>query len=143
MKVAPIPLRTPTATYTVNFEMRQRNRPVVDPAAAAGRIPRVTRLLALAHRIDGMIRGGEIKDWAEAARLVGVTRARMAQVANLLLLAPYIQEFILQLPAIISGRDPLPERYLRGITQIQNWSTQHRMWLAVRPSSYANHASGG
>ena len=45
-------------------------------------------LLALAHQIDRMIRRGEIASLAEAARICGVTRARMTQITNLMLLAP-------------------------------------------------------
>src|SRR5436309_368869 len=82
-----------SSIQTVTFEFR-RSEPVSIPV---GRVPRVTRLLALAHKIDGQIRSGEIRNWAEAARLVGVTRARMTQIAKLLLLAPKIQESILDL----------------------------------------------
>ena len=132
MKVAPMPPRTPTATYTVNFEKQQRSSPMVAPAAAAGRIPRVTRLLALAHRIDGMIRSGEIRDWAGAARLVGVTRARMTQIANLLLLAPEIQETILMLSPIRSGADSITERSLRAVAAHADWREQDIIWMSLR-----------
>ncbi len=60
---------------TVTYELR-RSEPVSIPV---GRVPRVTCLLALAHEIDGMVRSGEIRDWAEASHLVGVTQARMTQ----------------------------------------------------------------
>jgi hypothetical protein len=58
----------------------------------------VARTLALAHTIDEMIRTGELRDLADAARAVGVTRARMTQIMNLLLLAPEIQEALLSFP---------------------------------------------
>ena len=49
-----------------------------DAQAPMGRVPRIVRMLALAHKIDGMIRAGELRDLADAARAIGVTRARMS-----------------------------------------------------------------
>ena len=80
-----------------------------------GRIPRVARMLALAHKIDEMVRCGEYRDYAYAARSLGLTRARVTQITNLLLLAPEIQAQILGLEPVTSGRDPVTERQLRGL----------------------------
>ena len=90
---------------------------------AAGRVPPVTRLLALAHRIDGMIAAGQLRDLAHAARVLGLTRARVTQVMNLLLLAPAIQEAILELPPT-TGRDVITERSLRRIVAEPVWEDQ-------------------
>lgn len=107
------------ATYEVEF------RQVADRVSVpTGRVPRVTRLLALAHRIDVMIRSGEIRGWAEAARLAGVTRARMTQIAKLLLLAPKIQEGILNLSNVTRGPDPVTERALRATAAHVDWQDQ-------------------
>jgi len=76
------------------------------PAVPAGRVPRVARLLALAHRFEVLVRQGAVKDYAELARLGHVTRARITQVMNLLL-APDLQEQILFLPRTTRGRDPV------------------------------------
>src|SRR5437870_2633071 len=103
----------PTPTYVVSFERRPNRPPDRKESAPAGRVPRIARLLAIAYRIDGMIRAGEIRDWADAARLSSVTRARMTQIANLLLLAPKIQEGILNLSRVTRGEDPVTERSLR------------------------------
>jgi hypothetical protein len=100
--------------------------------APTGRLPRVARLLALAHRIDGMVRNGEIKDLADAARRLGLTRARVTQLINLLLLAPAIQEEILALPPVRSGRDPVTERQLRRIVAEAVWNDQFARWQTVR-----------
>lgn len=118
----------PTATYKVSF--RRKNGRAADggKVSSEGGIPRVTRLLALAHRIEGMIRAGELKDWAKAARLIGVTRARMTQIANLLLLAPEIQKDILNLPPIPQGQDPMTEHRLRSILAQPNWHCQRSAW---------------
>src|SRR5450756_479212 len=75
-------------------------------APTPGRVPRVARLLALAHRLERLVRTGVVKDYAEAARLGHVTRARISQIMSLLYLAPDIQETILLLPRIERGRDP-------------------------------------
>src|SRR5712692_4589495 len=105
---------------TVTYEFR-RSEPVSIPV---GRVPRITRLLVLAHKIDGMIRSGEIRDWAEGARLLGVTRARMTQIAKLLLLAPPIQEGILNLSKVTRGPDPVTERALRTAAAEVDWQSQ-------------------
>ena len=118
----------PIATRVVKFGQRPRRAPRRELSAPVGRVPRVARLLALAHRIDGMIRTGELRDWAEAARLVGVTRARMTQIANLLLLAPSLQEAILDLVPTHGGREFITERHLRSTLKVSSWDEQRRLW---------------
>ena len=66
-----------------------------------------------------MIRAGELRDWAEAARLIGVTRARMTQIANLTLLAPEIQELIAHCDSV-----PPTEHSLRHIQTQALWEGQ-------------------
>lgn len=112
----------------VDFEPELPHRPTV---ATTGRVPRVMRLLALAHRIDGMVRDGELDDMAEAARQLNLTRARVTQITNLLLLAPEIQEAILDLPLVIKGRDSITERQLRPIAAEPDWNKQRSMWRVV------------
>ena len=84
---------------------RRNGAAVGAPVAAGGadapespppeRIPRVARVLALAHHWQGLIRSGAVRDQADLARLVGVSRARVTQVMRLLDLAPDIQEAVL------------------------------------------------
>jgi hypothetical protein len=90
-------------------------------------------MLALAHKIDGMIHAGELRDLADAARAIGVTRARVTQITNLLLLAPEIQEAILDLPPVTNGRDPVSERQLRRIVAEADWWRQIELWDEVKP----------
>ena len=71
-----------------------------------GSVPRVTRLMALAIKFDGMLARGEVRDYADLARLGYVTRARITQIMNILTLAPDIQEALLFLPRTTTGRDP-------------------------------------
>lgn len=93
-----------------------------------GNIPRISRLMALAIRIDGLIRSGQVRDQAEVARLGHVTRARVTQIMNLLSLAPDIQEQVLFLPRTTKGRDRIGERELRPIAANPDWRAQRRMW---------------
>ena len=118
------------STYTVDFNGKPPRRAT---QAAAGRTPRVARTLALAHRIDGMIRAGELRNLADAALAIGVTRARMTQIVNLLLLAPEIQETILDLLPVTNGRDPVSERQLRPIAAESDWAQQLELWNEVKP----------
>ncbi len=113
-----------TVSYTVDFAPPQR--PVT--RTSPGRIARVTRQLALAHKIDRMINAGELRDLTDAARTLGVTRARVTQIMNLLLLAPDIQEEILFLPRTVRGRDAVTERDLRPIVALAEWSNQRALW---------------
>src|ERR1700722_3959577 len=64
-----------------------------------GRAPRIARLLALAHKLDAMVRSGEIRDYAQLARLGHISPARLTQIMALLHLAPAIQEYIVFLSA--------------------------------------------
>lgn len=120
MKAAPA-----VSTYTVDFTSESPRRAT---RAATGRVPRIARVLALAHKIDGMIRTGELRDLADAARVIGVTRARMTQITNLLLLAPEIQDAILGLPPVTNGRDSISERALRRIVAEPEWNRQRALW---------------
>ena len=120
---------TARSVFTVDFGGTTAQRATVAPT---GRVPRVVRLLAMAHRIDGMIRNGELRDLADAARAYDVTRARMTQIMNLLLLAPAIQEAILELTPVANGRDPISERTLRQIVAEADWNKQRALWNRVR-----------
>ncbi|MCB0133769.1 MAG: hypothetical protein KDD75_01500 [Caldilineaceae bacterium] len=109
-------------------ELREGDAPSPAPA---GRIPRVSRLMALAIRFDQLIRDGAVADQADLARLGHVTRARLTQIMNLLSLAPDIQEAILFLPATERGRESITERDLRPIAAITNWSRQYTAWSRI------------
>ena len=114
--------------YSLTPKRRGRkpgNQPVM---VNTGKLPRVTRLMALAIKFDGLIRDGVVSDYADLARLGFVTRARMTQIMNLLNLAPNIQEEILFLPKTMAGRDPLSERNIRRVTAIVHWNRQRKLW---------------
>jgi hypothetical protein len=100
--------------------------------AVPGRVPRVSRLLALGHRLERLLRTEVVKDYTVAARLGHVTRARISQVMSLLYLAPDIQEQILFLPRIERGRDHIILQNLLPIAATADWRRQRRMWECLR-----------
>ena len=101
------------------------------PPTAGGRVPRVARLVALAHRFEKLIRDGHVRDYAELARLGHVSRARLSQIMNFLNLAPDLQETLLFLPTVITGADPIYERQLRPIMATLDWTKQRRLWARL------------
>lgn len=121
----------------VHFVRRAHGRRVAKPVpnvtseAPAGRVPRVSRLMALAIHFDQLIRDGKVADQSDIARLAHVTQPRMTQIMNLNHLAPDIQEQLLFLPLITCGRDPIHERMLRPIAAQTRWQAQRQMWNAL------------
>ena len=114
-----------------------------EQVAEDARLPRVTRLLALALKCEGLVQSGTIPDYAELARRGWVTRARVTQIMNLLHLAAPIQEEILNWPAGESERDPVSERALRRLTRIPMWSKQLEVWKRLAPANHAASAAAG
>ncbi len=102
-------------------------RPSVSPVVN-GRVPRIARLMALAIRMEELVRTDIVRDYAELARLGQVSPARISQIVGLNSLAPDIQEEILFLPPTLRGRDPLREPHVRPITGVLPWPAQRRMW---------------
>ena len=105
--------------------MKQGERPKRKPL---GSVPRISRLMALAIRMEKLVRDGQVADYADLARLAHVTRARITQIMNLLHLAPDIQEAILFLPRIDGSRAAITERHLCPIAAVPDWHKQRRMW---------------
>ena len=95
------------------------------------RPPRITCLLALAHRVEELVRSGEVKDYADLARLGGVSRARISQLLNLLTLAPSLQELILNLPPRAPGEKTITERHLRRVLCEPRWDRQRILFNKV------------
>jgi len=128
-------------TRKVRFVRRpDKSRAIVEAtgnsAAPAGRVPRVSRLMALAIHFDRLLREGKVRDQSELARLAHVTQPRMTQIMNLNHLAPDIQEQLLFFKALTLGRPGLCERHLRPIAATTSWTAQRRAWTAVaRPAT--------
>ena len=117
-----------TITRQIHFSMANKGRRRIEPGPApvrdtpAGRVPRISRLMALAIHFDGLLQSGGVRDQADIARMGHVTRARVTQIMNLLYLAPDIQEHLLSL----SASSPMPERRLRGTASHVLWAEQRR-----------------
>jgi hypothetical protein len=104
------------------------------PAVPLGRVPRVSRLMALALRLDALVRSGQIRSYCELAALGHVTRARISQILNLINLAPDIQEALLFLPLTRRGRDPIILADVQPIAAAFDWRKQRRLWRQLLPT---------
>lgn len=93
------------------------------PQPPVRRPARVAIALALAHKIEEAITTGKLRDQAEVARRLGMTRARVTQLLDLVLLAPDIQERVLGLE-LVDAVQPTTERTLRSIAHLRWWHHQ-------------------
>jgi site-specific DNA recombinase len=97
---------------------------------------RITRLLALAVKFDGLRRDGIVRNYSELARLGRVSRARVSQIMNLLNLASDIQENIL-----LSPKMSVPESAIRALSAEVIWSRQREQWSKYFPNDGATARS--
>jgi hypothetical protein len=130
----------------IEFQLELENRRGVKsiPRSSPGRIPRVSRLMALAIKYDRLVRDGRLRDYAEIARLGQVSRARLSQIVSLLNLAPSLQEALLLLPRTTAGHDRVTEKKMRTIASLLDWEqqeTQFRKLLSepLRPAPQASY----
>jgi hypothetical protein len=125
-------MSTPTIAVDVHFPKggRAAGHAGAGPGGCVppGRVPRVARLLALAHRFDHLVRTGQVASYGELAALGHVTRARVCQIMNLLCLASDIQEQVLFLPLTVRGRDPILLADLQPVAAAFDWRKQRRLW---------------
>jgi hypothetical protein len=92
---------------------------------------RVAIMLALAHKIQHAIDRGAVRDRAEAARRLALTRARVTQLIDLTLLAPDIQERILFAESV-EGQEAMAERAVRAAVRVESWAKQRECLDAQR-----------
>ena len=132
-----------TIKRKVDIKLSARSRRTIKPAEERepgdkpkprGKIPRVSRLMALAIQFDAMIQRGEVSDATELAILYDITQPRMSQIRAMTLLAPDIQEAILNLPKEHEGRCPIHEKALRPIRSEIDFDRQREMWNELRQS---------
>ena len=124
-----------SSLFEVKFKLRptvreiqraeQAAEPTVSPPRRSGRHPRAAQVLALALQFQEMIDGGEVRDYADLARLGCVSRERISQIMMLVWLAPDIQEEVLRLPPN-PGPAPFSEGALRRIAKMPIWEEQRR-----------------
>lgn len=119
-------------------KVREINRPekksasAVAPVRKSGRFPRVAQVLALALQFQEMIDTGEVRGYADLARLGCVSRERISQIMILTWLAPDIQQAILMLPPTPGGRFPICEDMLHPIARIPLWDEQRALWCKLK-----------
>jgi len=114
-------------------QLGRGSQPMLDSGGAAarlpvGRVPRVARLMALALRLDELVRTGQVGSYSALATLGHVSRARISQILNLIHLAPDLQEALLFLPPTQRGRDPIILADLMPIAAAFDWRKQRRLW---------------
>ena len=145
-------MTTAPRTVVCSFPARRRGRRLPPsrhaisaappPSVPRGRVPRVSRLLALALRLDELVRTGVVADYATLAELAHVSRARMSQILNLLVLAPDIQEALLFLPRTERGRDPIHLRQLQALAAVLDWGQQRHRWRTLQASRGPDRPDG-
>ena len=134
MTVATAPREEGAIQVELTLSVRQRRREIRAQPSSTSRpgsrpqIPRITRLMALAIKFQDMVNRGEVRDYADLARLGYVTRARITQIMNLLLLAPDIQEEIVGLGG--AAKETIPtERHVRSAVKFVLWDRQRQAWI--------------
>lgn len=125
-------MRPKTIERRVWFQREGRSRKLTTTppmsTAAQPRPLRLSRLMALVIRYQELIDSGHVAHRAELSQLAEVSRARLTQIMNLLLLAPDIQEEILFLPLTEAARDPISDRDMRPIVAETDWIKQRQLW---------------
>ena len=114
----------------------QHLRPGPAPETPQGKIPRISRLMALAIHCDELLRTGQITNQSELARYASITPARLTQILTLLNLAPEIQEELLSLPRTTEGRGDIRETDVRRIAMELDWSQQRKQWALDVSATY-------
>ena len=107
-------------------------QPRLSENVSKARLHRITRLMALAIKLQDDLENKRIKDQAELARLGRVTRARISQIMDLTLLSPRIIEEILFFPRVIRGREILTETAIRKIAKAKLWTEQENLWAELK-----------
>jgi hypothetical protein len=138
-----------TIKRTLHFSRQTRGRRRLEPGPApaaephpAGRVPRVSRLIALAIRFEQQVRTGQLASYSQLAALGHVTRARVSQIMNLVNLAPEIQEALLELSRTEQGRDAIILRDLQPIASTIDWHKQRRLWKALIDPTHRRDRGG-
>lgn len=105
---------TVSMKYRVSFGTSESPAPKAGPTKLA-------RRLALAHAINRLVENGVLDSYAEAARVLGITRASVAATMGLVFLSPGIQE------AVLVGKLTATRFQLRPIVATMPWQTQENL----------------
>jgi len=105
---------------TITGQFRPAKPVVAAPPPPPARRERLARMLALASRVEQLVEGREVESYAVVARALGLTRARMTQVMNMLLLAREVQERVLFEDRGVSARG------VRRAVREAEWAAQEQ-----------------
>ena len=121
-------MKAPSMTVQVRFRTC-RNGDEPEPVPKAVGTATIARRIALAHHIENLIERGELRDYADAAQRLGLTRARITQVCDLALLDPHIQA------AVLLGHVEPRDRHLREVGRHPLWTDQRRVFHQLFPNA--------
>ena len=100
---------------------QQQLRPGPALNTPKGKIPRISRLMALAIHCDELLRTGQVTNQSALPEYPQITPARLTQILTLLKLAPEIQEQLLFLPRTMEGCGEIQEKDVRRIAMELDW----------------------
>jgi len=100
-------------------------------AAPRAPVARGAQMLAMAHEVERLVEAGEVPSYAHAARALGLTRARLTQLMNLLLLSPAVQE------RVLAEELGATERSLRRLVGEPEWGVRQEHLRSSHPSQPA------
>ena len=98
---------------------------------APERVPRIARLMALAVKLELMMKQGVVSDYATLATVGRVSQPRLTQIMNLRHLAPDIQEELLFLSSETAEQYHICERAIRQLSSLLLWDEQRAKWAAL------------
>jgi DNA invertase Pin-like site-specific DNA recombinase len=124
----------PSRSKAKKFRVRRKSTAALH---APERVPRITRLLALALKFEELIRSGAVTNYTVLAQLGRVSRSRITQMTGLLNLAPDIQEEILFLRPEEARRLRISEPAVRKLSATLMWAKQREQWRRWRPQTSA------
>ena len=121
----------PRDEVTIEVVLPRKRRRAANEDGITGRLPRISRLMALAIKCQGLIERRVLRDYSELARLGRISRARATQIMHLLQLAPDIQECLFVPAGHNPNRDPITERQLRCVVSVVAWEEQRKLFARL------------
>lgn len=122
---------------------RQNSRAHAAADPAPRQLPRITRLMALAIKLENLVCEHPDLTHRDLARLGHVSATRLTQVLNLLHLAPDLQERLLRLEPNPKGREHIHESALRRLSGLYDWRLQRLAFEAIVSDAGGCERHGG
>lgn len=104
------------------------DKPKEPPPPRPIKIPQAAKDLALGHRIVRAVESGEVRDYSEAARRLGVSQARVSQLVAITFLVPDLQKEVLAAQGTLKY---LNIHHLLLASRIPPWEQQR---ILLRPT---------